>query len=150
MSASCHKILISAQAVADHLEALVPIFEAMLSSASNLESVQPDFHLDLILCSTAPVDPLARNVEKKSAGSELDRLSRLETPATRVRVLNRRPDVSGILTEVLRNTLGGGVGVGVCGPGMLVEGMQRFVHALPLTERNRVGGVEIHAERFSL
>ncbi|CAD6590389.1 MAG: hypothetical protein TREMPRED_005719 [Tremellales sp. Tagirdzhanova-0007] len=124
----------------NHLEALVPIFEAMLSSASNLESVQPDFHLDLILCSTAPVDPLARNVEKKSAGSELDRLSRLETPATRVRVLNRRPDVSGILTEVLRNTLGGGVGVGVCGPGMLVEGMQRFVHALPLTERNRSSG----------
>ena len=54
-------------------------------------------------------------------------------------MVKRRPDLSGIPAEVLKNTLGSGVGVGVCGPGSLIEEVQKFVPALPSIEWNRVG-----------
>ncbi len=65
-------------------------------------------------------------------------------------MFSHRPDLSVILDDVIKTTVGGGVGVGACGPGFLVEGLQKLVNAVPKEEKKRVGGVEIHAERFSL
>jgi len=45
---------------------------------------------------------------------------------------------------------GGGVGVGACGPVALIESVERLVNAVEREERKRVGGVEVHAEQFSL
>lgn len=60
-----------------------------------------------------------------------------------------RPDLAAILTDVLK-TARGGVGVGACGPAALVDKVQRLVRAVPSGENKRVGGVELHAEQFSL
>lgn len=111
--------------------------------------IQPDFHLDLILCYTAKTETLATKLEGE-ASRPLDAFNNLETPLIRVRVRNGRPDLAEVLDEVVRTTVDGGVGVGACGPGGMVEGVERLVHHLPSAERKRVGGVEVHAERFSL
>ena len=67
-----------------------------------------------------------------------------------MRVLDHRPDLAGIFGEVISVASGGGVGVGACGPGQMVEGVERLVAAVSGLERKRVGGVEMHAERYSL
>jgi len=46
--------------------------------------------------------------------------------------------------------LGGGVGVVVCGPETLVRHSQNTVAAINPVRAARIGGVEIHAEKFSL
>jgi ferric-chelate reductase len=54
------------------------------------------------------------------------------------------------LDEVVAGTMDGGVGVGACGPSGMVDGVERLVGCVSKGETKRVGGVEIHAERFSL
>jgi ferric-chelate reductase len=61
-----------------------------------------------------------------------------------------RPDLSNLLNRVIANTGVGGVGVGACGPSGLVDGVEKLVRAVSREEQKRVGGVELHSERFSL
>ena len=132
----------------DNLEALAQHLEAILQSASALDSAQSDFHLDLILCFTARGDSTTK-LEDKINPSVLDTLTGMETSSAKVRIENRRPDLKAILDEVVKYTVSGGVGVGACGPG-LVEGLEKLVNGISKGESKRAGGVEIHAERFSL
>lgn len=67
-----------------------------------------------------------------------------------VKILHSRPDLRSILDDVVKVTLRGGVGVGVCGPSGLVQSVEKLVRGLSTEEKKRVQGVEIYAEAFSL
>ncbi|KZT51057.1 hypothetical protein CALCODRAFT_504005 [Calocera cornea HHB12733] len=52
--------------------------------------------------------------------------------------------------EGRKPSMGGGVGVAACGPEMLVRHAQNAVAAISPARAARCGGVEVHAERFSM
>ena len=77
-------------------------------------------------------------------------LGSLTSQNTTVEVVNSRPDLSQMLKAVLGSTSSGGVGVGSCGPIPLVEQVENLARKVDKAEKARVGGVEVHVERFSL
>lgn len=119
----------------------------MLSLIRNSEKIQilnPNFRLDLQLHYTSKDSDLADSEEK--IGSEEAK------PDLASSIYQGRPDLSKILSHLIAGQPGGngGVGVGVCGPAALGDSMEKLVQAVPTIDRKRVGGVELHAERFSL
>lgn len=139
----------------ENIDALAPQLEALLRTP-------PDFQFDLVLCYTAKV-AVAPSGEKPSVsvsegktGLRLSALCAQSTESTRITILNRRPDLTAILVDVVERTMpltgggNGGVGVGACGPAVMVDDLEKLVYHFPKAEAKRVGGVEMHAERFSL
>ncbi|ORY23691.1 hypothetical protein BCR39DRAFT_590872 [Naematelia encephala] len=137
------------------IDALAPQILKLDQSAEGLELVQPDFRLNMILCFTAPVAAVVTNNEDVRPSLAFKSLAEastthLETASNQITILNRRPDLREILDDVVRNTTDGGVGVGGCGPAGMVDDLEKMVRGVPRIDRQRVGGVELHSERFSL
>jgi hypothetical protein len=72
-------------------------------------------------------------------------------------VNNRRPDFKALLHRLALDITprggenGGGVGVGACGPSVLVDGLENVVRDMSTSSAGRrAGGVVLHSESFSL
>jgi len=66
-------------------------------------------------------------------------------------VKHGRPVIESLLTGLINISLeGGGVGIGACGPQGMITDLERLVAGIDQVTKTRVGGVEMHAERFSL
>jgi ferric-chelate reductase len=135
--------------VAGNLDALASQLQRLIDGATTLGLSRPDFHLSLILCFTSKANTSVE-AENKESDLKLHPIVDFESSSLSVKVLNSRPDLGKILEDIVRVTLKGGVGIGVCGPSGLVQSMERLVRDLPKGEKKRVGGVEIYAEAFSL
>lgn len=61
-----------------------------------------------------------------------------------------RPDLKVLLAEIVAATGDGGLGVGLCGPAGMVEQAERLCRGYDKSALARVGGIQVHAERFSL
>jgi hypothetical protein len=77
-------------------------------------------------------------------------LTPMHEPTFQLHIQPSRPDLLALLKDVMANTEEGGVGVGACGPVQMVLGLEKLVRELDKGEKKRVGGVEMHSERFSL
>ena len=155
----------------EYLDALGPLLNDLLRSVEGIELVQPDFHLTVILAHSTklassdspPPSPTAVLSGKEIAspvGEKQMAPPLLETApgpqettlTTVILIEGGRPNLAVILEEAveLAGTGKGGLGVGSCGPKQLTDGVEKLVRLLPKEERKRVGGVEVHTERFSL
>lgn len=133
--------------ISDTLDALASQLMNLVVSVDGMDRVQPDFRLTLILCHTL-LETGSSESEKRSS---LASWRQFEAPMVNVKFVNSRPDTKAILDEVVTNTkANGGVGIGSCGPAPMVDALGKLVWELSKSERIRVGGVEYHAERFSL
>ncbi|KAJ9115815.1 hypothetical protein QFC22_004956 [Naganishia vaughanmartiniae] len=132
-----------------NIEALEPQLRRLIDLATSLEASGLDVHLSLILCFTSKTEKTGGEGEKGNAlrGSGVNNI---ESPLLSVKIVNSRPDLQGILEGVVKLTLKGGVGVGVCGPSGLVQSVEKYVRDVPKDEKKRVQGVELYAEAFSL
>ncbi|WWD19441.1 hypothetical protein CI109_103901 [Kwoniella shandongensis] len=136
------------------LDGLGRQLQDLVASALKVTDSQPDFRLTLILSHTVlldlgipPVEVAEEKVEKTKITSLL---KEMETDTISVQLRSGRPDLKQILEDVVRTTAKGGVGVGVCGPHALSYHVEELVFNVTQEDRKRVGGVEVHAERFSL
>ena len=145
---------------------MAPLFIPVCQTAHELYAQEPDFHLSLrICCSSAkkssPIGAsdlpnsstlsLAQSEKVMITSSPMTQLLAMNTDGVRIDVSYGRPELQRVLDETLETSKGkGGVGVGVCGPAGMVEEMERRVAKVDAPTRKSVGGVEIHAERFSL
>ncbi|KAJ9091924.1 hypothetical protein QFC21_007037 [Naganishia friedmannii] len=134
----------------ENLEALEYQLRSVIDIATSLGSSRSDFHLSLILCFTSRSHADSRSDELEGDSPKLNFLNDIESSSLSVKILNSRPELREILTGIVKVTLRGGVGVGVCGPSGLVQSVEKHVRALPKAEKKRVDGVEVHAEAFSL
>ncbi|KAJ9094738.1 hypothetical protein QFC21_005896 [Naganishia friedmannii] len=135
-----------------NIEALEPQLRGLADLATSLEaSPESDVHLSLILCFTGKTKATSvQKVEEKEIAPKTFTVNDIESPSLSIKIINSRPDLRCILEDVVKVTLEGGVGVGVCGPSGMVQSMEKLVRDLPREEKKRVQGVEIYAEAFSL
>ncbi len=133
----------------DHFEALELQLKSLIETASIIIHSHSDFRLSLELYYTSKTStPSSPEVEEIEVSQPYLRDN--ETSNLSLKIRNSRPDLDSILGRVVDVTAKGGVGVGVCGPSGMVETMEKLVRAVSRKERQRVEGVEIHSEAFSL
>jgi ferric-chelate reductase len=116
----------------------------MLQMSETIKSLDPAFALDLHLHFTAPESSITDAEDKIG----------LEKPEGQLHAMihQGRPDIPAILAKLIaiQPDGNGGLGVGACGPTGLGDSVERIVKAVPCVDRRRIGGVELHVERFSL
>lgn len=131
-----------------NLEALFPLLQALIDEASTLDYICPDFTFTLELYFTKP-SKRASVSKLFEQGAALDTCS----PCITVSIENRRPDLNALLHRLALDISprGGGVGVGACGPRMLVDGLENIVRLMASSDTGkRAGGIVMHSESFSL
>lgn len=150
----------------DHLDALHPQLLEIVHTAQALESLHPDFALHIVLCYTKsknvdsnplvidsdapPISPTTEKPRPIELPSVID-LPLLSASNTTLEVLGSRPDLAAVMRSLVETAKdGGGVGIGACGPGPLVEQVENLARKFDKGEKKRVGGIEVHVERFSL
>ena len=116
----------------------------MIHTASKINLLSTVFTLDLRLHYTS------NNQKDLSEESKLESVNKPDGLAGII--YQGRPDLPAILQGVINQSPDGpaGVGVGVCGPAALGDSVERIVKGVKAEDKGRVGGVECHAERFSL
>ncbi|GAB1526219.1 hypothetical protein RhiTH_009385 [Rhizoctonia solani] len=114
---------------------LVPVFAALLARASTVHTLSLKVQIHYTRASSTAPPNAAQLV-----GSDL------------ISFVAGRPDITQVVSEVVRRTAvggtAGGVVVGVCGPLPLVEDVYKAERAVGGEMRKAAGGVEVHEEAF--
>ncbi|KAF8709337.1 Ferric reductase like transmembrane component, partial [Rhizoctonia solani] len=112
---------------------LVPVFAALLARASTVHTLSLKVQIHYTRASSTAPPNVAQLV-----GSDL------------ISFVAGRPDITQVVSEVVRRTAvggtAGGVVVGVCGPLPLVEDVYKAERAVGGEMRKAAGGVEVHEE----
>ncbi|MBW0531637.1 hypothetical protein O181_071352, partial [Austropuccinia psidii MF-1] len=69
-------------------------------------------------------------------------------PNTLVEFNATRPDFNQIVNQLIESKSGGGLGVGACGPIGLLDNVSDAVNNLEPSKINKIGGVDLHLEKF--
>ncbi len=161
-----------------NLEDLYPILNGLIKEGEGVRDVIgcEDFEMEVKLFWTGKSKSKAREDGGHGSGKseevemDLERSERtLHHPTSSnitITITSSRPDFSSILQQLALDTApttsfsehelglkkrGGGIGVGGCGPLMMVEDMERCCRKVGKgVDGKRAGGITFHAEAFSL